>query len=88
MALPTKNAVKFREYPVCMFPTEFIRGIIQALFPKGKKIKIRGSNGANNQADDNQIGFQDKYRVKGLFMSISTKSAQETSLRFSVAYMH
>lgn len=33
--LAHENAVKFREYPVCMFPTEFIRGYYTSAFSEG-----------------------------------------------------
>lgn len=33
--LAYENAVKFREYPVCMFPTEFIRGYYTNAFSEG-----------------------------------------------------
>ncbi|MEK6738408.1 MAG: hypothetical protein AABY74_07055 [Planctomycetota bacterium] len=33
--LAHENTVKFREYPVCMFPTEFIRGYYTSAFSEG-----------------------------------------------------
>ena len=39
--LAYQNATKFREYPVCVFPTEFLRGYYTKVFSEGKNKDTR-----------------------------------------------